>query len=46
MEGSGSLTVDDEEITLKPGKAVRVSPDASRKLRFAEESRMVVVGAP
>ena len=46
MEGSGSLTVDGEEITLEPGKAVRVSPDASRKLRFAEESRMVVVGAP
>ena len=46
MEGSGSLTVDGEKITLGPGKAVRVDPEATRKLFFTEESSMVIVGAP
>lgn len=46
MEGAGSLSVDGEEVTLDPGKAVRVAPDATRELQFTEESTMVVVGAP
>jgi quercetin dioxygenase-like cupin family protein len=46
MEGAGSLTVDGEKVTLDPGKAVRVDPDATRQLQFAEASAMVVVGAP
>jgi mannose-6-phosphate isomerase-like protein (cupin superfamily) len=46
MEGAGSLTVDGEKVTLDPGKAVRVDPDATRQLQFAEASAMAVVGAP
>jgi len=46
MEGSGSLTVDGEKVSLQPGKAVRVDPEATRKLVFTEESTMVIVGAP
>jgi quercetin dioxygenase-like cupin family protein len=46
MDGSGSLTVDGEDIALEPGKAVRVSPDATRQLSFSGESTMVIAGAP
>jgi len=46
IEGVGSITVDGEEVTLEPGKAVRVAPEASRQLQFTQESTMVVVGAP
>jgi len=46
IEGSGNLTVDGEDVTLEPGKAVRVSPDATRQLSFSEDSTMVIAGAP
>jgi len=45
MDGSGSLTVDGEDVRLEPGKAVRVSPDATRQLSFTEDSTMVIAGA-
>jgi len=46
LSGSGSLTVDGEEIALAAGDAVRVPGGASRQLAFDEESRMVIAGAP
>jgi len=46
VDGGGDLTVDGEDIALEPGKAVRVSSDATRQLSFTEESTMVIAGAP
>jgi mannose-6-phosphate isomerase-like protein (cupin superfamily) len=46
VDGSGTLTVDGEELALDPGEAVRVDPDATRHLAFDEESMMVIAGAP
>lgn len=46
LEGSGTLTVEDEEIALSPGDAVRVDPGDSRELAFDESSLMVIAGAP
>jgi mannose-6-phosphate isomerase-like protein (cupin superfamily) len=45
--GHATLVVDDDEVELSEGDAVRVSPDATRQLRNgSEESWLVVVGAP
>jgi quercetin dioxygenase-like cupin family protein len=46
VEGSGTLTVDGEEVSLSPGDAVRVDPDSTRELNFDEDSMMVIAGAP
>jgi quercetin dioxygenase-like cupin family protein len=46
VDGAATLTVDGEDLALDPGDAVRVAPDATRDLAFAEESQMVIVGAP
>jgi mannose-6-phosphate isomerase-like protein (cupin superfamily) len=46
IEGAGAITVDGEKVALDPGDAVRVDADSHRELSFAEQSTMVVVGAP
>lgn len=47
VEGEATLTVDDEEIRMEAGDAVRVSPDATRQLKNGPlESTFVVAGAP
>jgi quercetin dioxygenase-like cupin family protein len=46
VEGDATLTVDGEDLSLAAGDAVRVAPDATRNISFAEESKMVIVGAP
>jgi len=46
LDGSGRMTIEDEEVSLDAGDAVRVDPDASRRLAFDEESTMVIAGAP
>lgn len=46
IEGSGSITVDGEELALTAGDVVRVDPGASRTLEFDEASTMVIAGAP
>ncbi len=45
LDGSGTLTVDGEELRLEQGEAVRVDADANRQLSFGEKSTMVIVGA-
>ena len=45
MDGSGTLTIDDETVQLAPGDAVRVDPGSTRRLTFDEESTMVIAGA-
>lgn len=46
VDGAATLTVDGEDVSLDPGDAVRVAPDASRELAFDVESQMVIAGAP
>ena len=46
VDGAATLTVDGEEVALDAGDAVRVPADATRELSFAEESQMVIAGAP
>ena len=46
LEGTGTITVDGEDVSLEAGDAVRVSPDSTREYAFDERSTMVVAGAP
>jgi quercetin dioxygenase-like cupin family protein len=46
LAGSGTLTVDGEDVSLAPGDAVRVEPGETRALAFDADSRMVIAGAP
>ncbi|MES3161048.1 MAG: cupin domain-containing protein [Halorubrum sp.] len=47
LEGSASLTVDDDTIEMAAGDAVRVDPESTRTLSFdAADSQMVIAGAP
>lgn len=46
VDGIGEITVEGETVTLEPGDAVRVAPDANRQLSFDDESLMVIAGAP
>lgn len=45
--GNGTMIVDGEEVELKPGRFVYVSPDAIRRLHAGPEGlTWVAVGAP
>jgi quercetin dioxygenase-like cupin family protein len=48
LSGSGSLTVDGDEVELRPGRYVLVSPDAKRRPTAGPEgmSFLVVGGVP
>lgn len=46
VEGAARLTVENEELSLEAGDAVRVDPPATRSLSFDEASTMVIAGAP
>ncbi|NHN49463.1 cupin domain-containing protein [Halostella sp. JP-L12] len=47
VEGSATVTIDGEDVDLESGDAVRISPDASRRIRNGdEESTFVMAGAP
>jgi uncharacterized cupin superfamily protein len=43
VSGSGTLRVDDEEISLRPGDFVRCSPDAQRQM-VAGDGGLVWIG--
>ena len=45
VEGSGQITIDDDEVPLESGDAVRVAPGATRTVVFDEPSQMVIVGS-
>jgi len=46
VDGAATLTVDGEDVSLDAGDAVRVPAGATRSISFAEESQMVIAGAP
>lgn len=45
-DGAATLVVDDDEVAMESGDAVRVDPSASRRLRADAPSTLVVAGAP
>jgi mannose-6-phosphate isomerase-like protein (cupin superfamily) len=46
VEGAATLEVDDDEVSMQAGDAVRVAPESSRQLHTGESSTFVVAGAP
>jgi mannose-6-phosphate isomerase-like protein (cupin superfamily) len=47
VDGQATLVVEDDEVELTPGDALRVSPDATRQIRNGPvESTFVIAGAP
>jgi quercetin dioxygenase-like cupin family protein len=46
LEGSATMTVEDETTALEPGDAIRIDPEATRKVDLEGDATMVVAGAP
>ena len=47
VDGEATVTVDGEEVRMKSGDALRVPPEATRKIDNGDvESQFVLVGAP
>lgn len=47
VSGEATVVVDGEEVPMGEGDAVRISPEASRRIENGDaESRFVLVGAP
>lgn len=47
LDGEATVVVEDEEIPMGEGDALRISPDATRHIENGDdESRFVLVGAP
>lgn len=47
IDGEATVTVDDEEVTLKTGDVIRIPPDATRQIQNGDtESTFVLTGAP
>ncbi|ESP90056.1 cupin domain-containing protein [Candidatus Halobonum tyrrellensis] len=47
VDGEATVTVDDEEVTMESGDAVRVPPEATRRIENGDvESTFVLTGAP
>ncbi len=47
IEGEATVTVEDEEIAMEAGDAIRIAPDVTHQIRNGDtESRFVLIGAP
>ncbi|RLM57275.1 cupin domain-containing protein [Halobellus sp. Atlit-31R] len=46
VDGTGSVTVDGDDVTLEPGDAVRVAAASRRQLHAAESATFLITGAP
>lgn len=47
VEGEATVSVNDEEIEMKPGDALRIAPEATRQIQNGDtESTFVLAGAP
>ena len=47
VEGEAAITVDDEDVSMTAGDALRVDPDSTRQLHNGDaESMFVLAGAP
>lgn len=47
LEGRATVIVEDEEVSLEAGEAIRIAPEAERQIENGDtESTFVLVGAP
>ena len=47
VKGSGTMRIDDEDVELRPGRFVRIDPDARRvPISGPEGMEFVTIGAP
>ena len=47
VEGAATVTVDDEEVPMEAGDALRVDPESTRQIHNGDaESKFVLAGAP
>lgn len=47
LEGGGKIVVDGEDVELKPGRYVLVSPESKRKVHPGDGGvKLIIVGAP
>ncbi|WP_198665677.1 MULTISPECIES: cupin domain-containing protein [Haloprofundus] len=47
VHGAATVTVDGVDVSLEPGDAVRIPPDATRQINVGDEdSTLVLAGAP
>lgn len=46
VDGAATVTVDGDDISMNPGDALRIDPDATRSIEVEEDSQFVLVGAP
>ncbi|WP_420828705.1 cupin domain-containing protein [Halomicrobium salinisoli] len=46
IEGSATVTVEDETVEMEPGDALRLAPEETRAIETDEESTFVLAGAP
>ncbi|AGB17123.1 uncharacterized protein, possibly involved in glyoxylate utilization [Halovivax ruber XH-70] len=47
VDGSATVTVEGEEITMEPGDAIRLAPEETRQIRTGDTtSTFVMAGAP
>lgn len=47
LEGEATVEIEGEEVSLRAGDAVRISPESTRQIRNGDvESRFVLAGAP
>ena len=47
VEGSATVTVDDEDVSMEAGDALRIAPESTRQVHNGEdESLFVLAGAP
>jgi mannose-6-phosphate isomerase-like protein (cupin superfamily) len=46
VEGEATVTVDDETVSMSAGDALRVDPEATRRIEAAEPCVFVIGGAP
>jgi uncharacterized cupin superfamily protein len=47
LNGEATITVDDDEVTLETGDAIRIAPEATRQIQNGDtNSTFVLAGAP
>lgn len=47
IAGTGTLTIDGEQVELRPGRYIHVTPDARRKPRAGPDGlTLIIIGAP
>ncbi|WP_224269051.1 cupin domain-containing protein [Haloprofundus salinisoli] len=47
IDGGATVSIDGDDVTLEPGDAVRIPPEATRQIRVSDEdSTLVLAGAP